>query len=203
MANLQSTIINDDGFLRVSAGNNSARPSPVTGSWRFNTENSEFEYGQGSAFRGQRQDLLSSRLFQTDLVNIDDVSRSNSFREFNCLNTSPDINIGGFSSTSQRIIVPVTGVYRLYAQCHYSSGSARPAPAHTFSINGTFAPFESASSYIRSAVDHNDSSGTQEILANLNAGDEVGLGFRESSGYGGNVTLDGAQSLIHVEYLGT
>jgi len=202
MANLKNTIINDNGFLKISTGNNSQRPSPNTGILRFNSETIDLEYGAGSQFRSQRIDLLSSRLFQTDFVQISDVTGSSNFQEFNCLSTSPNINTGNYSNSSQRITVPEAGYYRIYATCHFSTANSRPAPAVAFSINGSFTQFQSSSSYIRSSAGHNDSSTTQEIIANLSASDQIGIGFRNSSGYGGTVSLDSGQGLIQLEYLG-
>jgi len=51
MANLQSTTINDTGFITLPAGNTASRPaSPQAGMLRFNTDTNRLEHYNGSSW---------------------------------------------------------------------------------------------------------------------------------------------------------
>ena len=100
-----------------------------------------------------------------------------------------DINIGSFTSASDGIDVPSTGLYIVMGNMVYSSTVVRANPEWRFTINGTGQSESSRSAYIRSGSGHNSSSASLTTIYNLTAGQRIGLEFRQE-GAAGTVDLE-------------
>ena len=119
------------------------------------------------------------------------VNGSTTFTDKNIFPTTGnlEINVGSFTSATDGIDVPSTGVYIVMGNMVYTASVVRANPEFRFTINGTGASESALSSYIRSASGHNEASSSLTTLYSLTAGQRIGLEFRARAATG-TVTLE-------------
>ena len=140
-----------------------------------------------------------SEILKTFMTANATINASTSFAVFSVLNTTPAINLGGFSVASNGVTVPTTGYYQCTINAHYQAAVARSNVPAKFSINGTLQPELSASSYIRNANGHQESSVGFTTIYSLSANDVIGVAFRREANAGTvNLQTDSFITLVRI-----
>lgn len=186
--------------VTLPSGTQAQRPSsPTEGQMRYNTDDNEIEYYNGSwtSISGGTSNTVA---FKTQTVSNNSVNNSTSFTERNAFNTSPDINQGGFSVTASNITVPESGLYWCTFTIYFSSNSTRTNVGIRWSINNVGQNEISASNYIRDNSGHNTSSTHLTTIYDLSANDQLSLEFRREAS-SGTVTLEteGSVSIVKIK----
>jgi len=130
--------------------------------------------GSGSNLTGVLTNVKSFKTFMTADAT---VNGSTTYTTKNVFNTTPDINVGGFTVAASGVTVPEAGVYVVMANMMYNSTVQRPNTGFRFAINGTGQSEQALSAYIRSAAGHNEASSSLTTMFNLSANDVIGLQF--------------------------
>jgi hypothetical protein len=142
--------------------------------------------GSGSNLTGV---LTNVKSFKTFLTADATVNGSATYTTKNVFNTTPDINVGGFTVAASGVTVPEAGVYVVMANMMYNSTAVRANTGFRFLINSTGQAEQALSSYIRSASGHNEASSSLSTMYNLSANDVIGLQFAQE-GAAGTVNLE-------------
>lgn len=137
--------------------------------------------GSGSNLTGVLTNVKSFKTFMTADAT---VNGSTTFTTKNVFNTTPEINVGGFTVAASGVTVPEAGVYVVMANMMYNSTVVRANPAFRFLINSTGQAEEALSSYIRSGNGHNEASSSLSTMYNLSANDVIGIQFAQEAAAG-------------------
>ena len=129
---------------------------------------------------------------QTSLIDKNNVNSSTTFTNYSCVNTTPNINQGGFTVATTGILVPVPGLYLICFNCYFYSTGLRENVKVGVTIKSNLTSTYHHG-YIRDADSHRNSSVAGTQIAYLQPDQLVGLEFaREASS--GTVNLIGANS---------
>lgn len=119
--------------------------------------------------------------------------------------TWPASSNTNFTVTSDEIAVNFTGVMRIKGNIFLGITSAqnaqRPAPTAAFHLNGVLVGGVGASSYIRDASNHDQSSVHPEAVINVTAGDVITIKARRGSGNTGSVLGKADSTQFSIERL--
>ena len=128
----------------------------------------------------------------TSLVDKNNINSSTTFTNYSCVDTTTNINQGGFTVASTGILVPVPGLYLICFNCYYYSTGVRENVKVGVTIKSNLtATYHHG--YIRDADSHQNSSVAGTQIAYLQPDQLVGLEFaREANS--GTVNLVGANS---------
>ena len=128
----------------------------------------------------------------TSLVNNNAINSSTTFTNYSIVNTTPNINQGGFTVAATGILVPVPGLYLITFNCYMQSTGLRENVRVGVAIKSSLTAIYSHG-YIRDADSHQNSSVAGTQIAYLQPDQLVGLEFcREANS--GTVNLVGANS---------
>lgn len=129
---------------------------------------------------------------QTSLIDKNNVNSSTTFTNYSCVNTTPNINQGGFTVATTGILVPVPGLYLICFNCYFYSTGLRENVKVGVTIKSNLTSTYHHG-YIRDADSHQNSSVAGTQIAYLQPDQLVGLEFaREANS--GTVFLIGANS---------
>ena len=121
----------------------------------------------------------------TPLLDVSNVNAGSSgvFTTYNCINTSPTFNVGGFTiNQANGITVPVRGLYMICFNCYMFSSADRENVMVSVSIEGKQTN-NAAHGYIRDFDGHRNSSVGNSQIAYLQSGQTANLMFaREADG---------------------
>ena len=129
---------------------------------------------------------------QTSLIDKNNVNSSTTFTNYSCVNTTPNINQGGFTVATTGILVPVPGLYLICFNCYFYSTGLRENVKVGVTIKSNLTSTYHHG-YIRDADSHQNSSVAGTQIAYLQPDQLVSLLFaREAAG--NTVNLVGANS---------
>ena len=129
---------------------------------------------------------------QTSLIDKNNVNSSTTFTNYSCVNTTPNINQGGFTVATTGILVPVPGLYLICFNCYFYSTGLRENVKVGVTIKSNLTSTYHHG-YIRDADSHQNSSVAGTQIAYLQPDQIVNLEFaREAAG--NTVNLIGANS---------
>jgi len=131
----------------------------------------------------------------TQLVDVANVNAGSAgvFTTYNCIDTSPIFNVGGFTiNQANGITVPVRGLYMICFNCYMFSTGTRENVEVGISIEGKLSNF-AAHGYIRDADSHQNSSVGINQISYLQPGQTANLMFAKEAA-GSTVALIGANS---------
>lgn len=128
----------------------------------------------------------SPRIFSTSFVAVD--FNQASYTKISCFDTSPSVNVGGFSVSSSAVTVPETGHYVVSWNIGLTAAGARPNVEVSLGINDVQNHvLYAAHSYIRNDSGHNDVSSNASGVVYLTASDTVHIYARREAA---NVTTN-------------
>jgi hypothetical protein len=114
----------------------------------------------------------SPRIFSTTFVSVN--FNQTSWTKMSCFNTSPSVNVGGFSVSADAITVPETGYYMVSWNIGLTSAGVRANVEVSLGINNTQDDvLYAAHSYIRNSDGHDTVSSNASGIVYLSANDTV------------------------------
>jgi hypothetical protein len=119
-------------------------------------------------------------IFQTSFVSVN--FNDASWTQQPVFDTTPLINVGGFSVTSSDVTVPTDGYYFISYNIFFTSAGERANPGVAVGVNGVRGEeIRSAHSYIRAANGHDESTANASGILLLSASDTLHIyGVREA-----------------------
>lgn len=120
----------------------------------------------------------------TPLLDVSNVNTSTLMASFNCINTSPTFNVGGFTiNQANGITVPVRGLYMICFNCYMFSSADRENVKVGIAIEGKLTAV-AAHGYIRDFDGHQNSSVANNQIAYLQPGQTANLMFAREADSG-------------------
>ena len=107
-----------------------------------------------------------------DLIN--NVNVNGNINGFN-ISAPINTNTSLFTPSTDGITILEDGIYEFSINMYMNSNDVRTCPGYRFTIDGTPIGSISASSYIRDASGHNESSSNLEELFEITAGQKIGV----------------------------
>ena len=146
--------------------------------------------------------LLTQEYFKTEYVNISTINSATSAVTYECLDTTPVVESGGFTINApnafgESVTVPSTGIYLVTSTVYMTSTVQRASVIMRYAIDGAAQGETAAMGYIRSTTGHNESSVILTTTYQLVAGQTIGPMFARSAN-SGTVNLIGNRSSFSI-----
>jgi cytoskeletal protein CcmA (bactofilin family) len=145
--------------------------------------------------------VVSNVYAKTQLTNVSTIN-TGTFANRDCIDTTPEFNVGGFTFTSAGITVPQDGLYQVTVSAYYTTTVQRASVGLRFAINNVQQGEIAAMGYVRSASGHNEASIILTTIYQMTSGQSIAPFFGQLAA-SGTCNLIGANSIFTIQRVGS